>query len=275
MNCLEKYRSKLIGEINRNLAIIVETPGEEPIHDFRVGVKRLTALYYFLNEIDPGLNAKQLLKPYRVPFKSIGNIRDVHIALHLIESLDEVSPQDSKLLIRQLKSKSRQDYRIFQKNIPPDHRLSIRVPTIRSTGISARAIGRYKPVLLSQLLSKILASGSSMNARQWHKKRILLKRYHHVLDAFCFCPGHSHDETELKQIKILEQLLGDWHDRVVTAELIESLPGVESSLGPVVSIMQKQDRLLLGAAKIYLKKYTDWHQNNCVPPSTAMTWPLT
>lgn len=262
MNCLEKYRSKLIAEINRDLAIIVEIPGEEPIHDFRVGVKRLTALYYFLNEIDPELNAKQLLKPYRAPFKSIGNIRDVHIAVQLIESLDEISPADSKLLIRQLNSKARQDYRLFQKNIPTDHRLSIRVPTIKSTGISARAIGRQKPLLLNQLLSQILANGNKMNARQWHKKRILLKRYHHVIDAFCFCPGHSLDETELKQIKILEQLLGDWHDRIVTAELIESLPGVESSLGAAISIMQKQDRLLLGAAKIYLGKFARWHQNS-------------
>ncbi|MDH3762746.1 MAG: CHAD domain-containing protein [Gammaproteobacteria bacterium] len=262
MNCLEKYRSKLIAEINRDLAIIVETPGEEPIHDFRVGVKRLTALYYFLNSIDSELNAKQLLKPYRRPFKSIGNIRDVHIAVQLIESMDEIDPQDSKLLIRQLNSRARQDYRMFQKSIPENHRLSIRMPTIRSTGISARAIGRQKPLLLNQLLPQILASGSKMNARQWHKKRILLKRYRHVLDAFCFCPGHSHDEDELKQIKILEQLLGDWHDRVVTAELIESLPGVESCLGTSISTMQKQDRLLLGAAKIYLGKFARWHRHS-------------
>jgi hypothetical protein len=196
MNCLEKYRSKLIAEINRDLAIIVDTPGEEPIHDFRVGVKRLTALYYFLNEIDPGLNAKQLLRPYRLPFKSIGNIRDVHIAVKLIESLEEISPQDAKLLIRQLNSNARRDYRLFQKNIPADHRLSIRVPTIRSSGISARAIGRHKPIVLNQLLSQILASAGKMDDRQWHRKRILLKRYHHVLDAFCFCPGHALDETD-------------------------------------------------------------------------------
>ncbi len=59
-----------------------------------------------------------------------------------------------------------------------------------------------------------------MDAKQWHKKRVLLKRYHHQLDAFCLCPDHSSDEAELKQIKIVEQLLGDWHDRVVTAEIL-------------------------------------------------------
>jgi len=149
---------------------------------------------------------------------------------------------------------------MFQQSIPAGRRLSLRMPTIKSTGISVRAINRQKPVMLAQLLAQILAPGNRLDARQWHKKRILLKRYHHVLDAFCFCPGHALDETELKQIKILEQLLGDWHDRVVTAELISSLPGLQENLGPAMAIMQKQDKLLLGAAKIYLKKFALWHQ---------------
>ena len=101
-----------------------------------------------------------------------------------------------------------------------------------------------------------------MTANQWHKKRILLKRYHHKLDAFYFCPGHSLDESELKQIRILEQLLGDWHDRVVTAAILQVLNGVEAAAGRAVSIMRKQDRLLLGSARIYLNKFKQWHQNN-------------
>jgi len=261
MNCLEKYRSKLITEINRDLGVILTKPDEDPVHDFRVGVKRLTALYRFLHQINPELNARELLKPYRVPFKSIGNIRDVHIAVHLIDSLEEISPQDSKALIKGLNAKARQDYRVFQKNNPADHRLSIRIPTIKSTGISARAITRQKPVVLAQLLAQILSTGKRMDATQWHKKRILLKRYHHTLDAFCFCPGHLLDETELKQIKILEQLLGDWHDRVVTTELIKSLPGLEKHLQSAIAIMQKQDQLLLGAAKIYLRKFALWQRS--------------
>ena len=260
MNCLEKYRSKLITAINRDLGVILESPAEDPVHNFRVGVKRLTALYYFLHEIDAELQAKQLLKPYRVPFKAIGNIRDAHIAVQLIDSLEDIGPLDSKALTRGLKAKARQDYRMFQQSIPAGRRLSLRMPTIKSTGISVRAINRQKPVMLAQLLAQILAPGNRLDARQWHKKRILLKRYHHVLDAFCFCPGHALDETELKQIKILEQLLGDWHDRVVTAELISSLPGLQENLGPAMAIMQKQDKLLLGAAKIYLKKFALWHQ---------------
>lgn len=261
MNCLEKYRSKLIREINRDLGIIVTTNEADAVHDFRVGIKRLTALYLFLNQIDPELNAKRLIKPYRALSKSIGNIRDCDIAVETIGSLDEINPQDSKNLIKALRLKANRDYRLFQKMSRAQGRLSIRMPTIKSTVISAHAITRHKPLVLNRWLSKILTTSGRMSAGARHKQRILLKRYRHVLDAFAFCPGHRHIEAELKQIKVLEQLLGDWHDRVVTAELIKTLPGVEASTVPAVAIMQRQERLLLGAAKIYLRKFSQWHQN--------------
>jgi len=35
MNCLEKYRNKLIGETNRNLGVVVDTPEVEAVHDFK------------------------------------------------------------------------------------------------------------------------------------------------------------------------------------------------------------------------------------------------
>ncbi|MDH3536384.1 MAG: CHAD domain-containing protein [Gammaproteobacteria bacterium] len=229
------------------------------MHDFRVGIKRLTALYYFLNEIDNNLNARGLLKPYRPLFKSLGNIRDSHIAVHLIQDLDQLNPQHSAIMIKALNSKLGRDYRQFQKYSQTENRLSIRMPTIRATGISERTILRYKPVVLTNLLQQILSTPQKMNDTRWHKKRILLKRYHHKLDAFCFCPGHVSDERELKHITMLEQLLGDWHDRVITAELLQSLPELETTSRATIATMKQQDRLLLGSAKIYLRKYAIWH----------------
>jgi len=259
MNCLEKYRRKLIADINRNLGIVMHKPEEDPVHDFRVGIKRLTALYHLLNEINPALNAKRLLKPYRAAFKLIGDIRDVHIAINLLASLEGIDSRDTKILMRSLRSKATRDYRRFQQYAGDEKRPAIRMPSIRSSGISERAMLRHKPEVLERLLLPILDIGQKTSVKQWHKKRILLKRYHHILDAFCYCPGHGLDQSELKQMKILEQLLGDWHDRVVTAELLESLAQTEGHRNQAIAMMQTQDRVLLGAAKIYLAKYARWH----------------
>jgi len=262
MNCLDRYRSKLVSQINRDLKIIPVSSDEEAIHDFRVGMKRLTALFLFLNEVDPGLKTRKILKPYRRLAKSIGVIRDGHIVVNLIQELDEICPADKKVLVNAIKSKSRNDYRLFKKSIEASTPTRVNVPTIRSMGLSVRAILREKPIALKTLLSQIISTSPRMTAEQWHKKRILLKRYHHKLDAFCFCPGHSSDENELKQIKILEQLLGDWHDRIIAADILPLLNGVEAAAKRAVSIMRKQDRMLLGSAKIYLNKFTKWHQGS-------------
>jgi len=261
MNCLDRYRSKLVSQINRDLKIILASPDEEAIHNFRVGMKRLTALYFFLHEVDPGLKNRKILKPYRRLAKSIGVIRDGHIVVNLIQELDEICLADKKVLVNAIKSKSGNDYRLFKKSIEASTPTRVNVPTIRSMGLSERAILREKPIVLKGLLSQIMSTRPRMTAEQWHKKRILLKRYHHKLDAFCFCPGHSSDENELKQIKILEQLLGDWHDRIIAAEILPLLNGVEAAANRAIAVMRKQDRMLLGSAKIYLNKYQKWHQD--------------
>jgi len=261
MNCLVKYRSKILRKTNLNLRILLDEPEEDSAHEFRVGVKRLTALYYFLHEIEPTLNAKKILKPYRSLFKSIGKIRDGHIALQLIQDLKEGNVEDSQILVKAAKSRVRKDFQLFQKYSQSSVRGSVSIPTITSLGISEREILRCKQNVLDGLLSQITGHEGRISSEAWHKKRILLKRYHHTLDAFQFCPGHKSDEEELKQIKILEQLLGDWHDRVTTIQFLQSFQGLEHQAEYVIAIMEKQDRVLLGSAKIYLNKYLKWHGN--------------
>jgi CHAD domain-containing protein len=262
MNCLEKYRSTLLKKTNLNLRILLDKPEEDSVHDFRVGVKRLSALYYFLHEIEPTLNAKKILKPYRSLFKSIGKVRDGHIAMHLIQELHEGDVKDSEILLKAVKSRVRKDFRSFQNRFQSDVQNSITIPTIIATGISERIILRRKQTVLEDLLSQFTSHQERDSSERWHKKRILLKRYHHTLDAFQFCPGHTLDEMELKQIKMLEQLLGDWHDRVTTIQFMQSLEGLEYQAEHVIVKMENQDRILLESAKIYLNKYLKWHENH-------------
>lgn len=259
MNCLEKYRSKLIRETNRNLKIILASPEELAVHEYRVGIKRLTALYYFLNKIKPELQAKKILKPYRKLFKLSGKIRDGHIALHLIEDLNAPSDASHQKLLRAVRNKIARDTRSFESWHQSSTQTSIKVPTIRATGISEHAILINKQIILAELLTQLSNTAGRINATEWHKKRILLKRYQHIMDAFEFCPGHQSDETELKQIYMLQKLLGDWHDRITTISLLQTFLHIQSHTDPVITHLKKQDSVLLGSAKIYLNKYSHWH----------------
>ncbi len=260
MNCLDKYRNKLIREINQNLRSIRTQPEEEAIHEYRVGVKRLTAFYFFLSQIDPSLQAKTILKPYRTSFKFVGKIRDGHIAINLIRNLTELDPAEKKGLIKAINARVRKDIRAFAKHVQSETQSPIRMPSVKTLGISERAILKHKPIILNALISSVSNTEGRVTAKQWHKKRILLKRYQHIMDAFEYCPGHQSDERELKQIYMLQKLLGDWHDRVVTMELLQSMPEIEHQIEHIIAVAQNQDRLLLGSAKIYLHNYSIWYK---------------
>ena len=91
MECLEKYRRGLVRDANRQLRGILDSADEAAIHDFRIALKRLGVLYRFLQQIDPRLPVKQRLKPARGLFKLGGEIRNMQIAIGLIDEAGEFS----------------------------------------------------------------------------------------------------------------------------------------------------------------------------------------
>ena len=252
MHCLERYRRNQVREANRKLRVIVESPDESAVHDFRVCIKRLTAFYGFLGQVDEKLSAKKILQPYRGIFKSLGRIRDAHIAIGLIGSLEPSPDTETGKLTGLLRAGIRREHRSFRGLVDQGRPVSIRLPTIRATGVPTAAIARHKPVYLDLLLSQILSAQKRTTVDGWHRKRILLKRYRHILEAFSLCPGQAANLRLLKHIALLEQLLGDWHDRVVAAELLRSLPVPAADSAAVIRQLNSQHRLLLGTARIYL-----------------------
>ena len=258
MNCLDQYRSKLLSGANRELRIIVGTPDETSIHRFRVSVKRLTALYRFLAAIDPEINAKQILRPARKLSKRISKIRDIHITLNLFTELDGLNATEMQTLQRALNARIQQNYQAFRNLVDSDIQIPLRLPTVRSLDLAESTILRRKPEILRQMRVGICDGAPGRNGRQWHEKRILMKHYHHSLDAFSNCPGHVHDEKELAQMKMLESLLGDWHDRVVAVEILKSFPTLQAQTEAAIIQLKKQERLLLGASRIYLNKFILW-----------------
>ncbi len=250
----------MIRGLNRNLRLILQAPDETGLHDYRVGIKRISALYRFLHLIEPELDAPALLAPYRALFKAGGRIRDTQIVLGLVATMDSIDPGLCRALEKSMAASIRQDFRSLRRVADSQETSVVRLPTIRASGISEAAILRTKPVALAALRERILMLRRPMTARRWHRKRILLKRYRHTLDAFQYCPGHSSDLAEVEQIRLLEQLLGDWHDRVIAVEWLRALKPVPDGSESLLRRLQRQERALLGSAEIYLDRFRAWHQ---------------
>jgi len=208
----------------------------------------MTALFYFLQSLNPEVKAKKILKPYRGLFKSIGRVRDLHIAENLIMEL-----KASKRDLTRLRSSERSLYRIFKKQILEMGVVNIRVPTVSALGITDEEILKNRKPYTDSLLSMVKVLEKRMTQDAWHKRRIWLKRYHHTHDAFQYCKGQAISEEELKKIRMLEQLLGDWHDRVIAFDLVKTFSFDDEEA--ILKELGGQERSLLAATKIYHRKF--------------------
>ena len=121
--------------------------------------------------------------------------------------------------------------------------------------MSDRAILHQKLEVLAQYADRIGAPHKRMTDILWHDRRILLKRYHHTLDAFALCPGHLRDEALIDRISMLEKLLGDWHDRVVCIDLLRRLE-LQTTASAAISEFNREARALRGSAALYLRRFS-------------------
>ena len=260
MQCLEQYRAELILGLNRNLKAVLAAPDEVAIHDFRVGIKRMTALYEFLHAVDASFDAAAVLAPYRGLFKAGGRVRDLQIARGLIFASDEDTASSAGL-------RDALDARISERHaaladlVEAEAITGIELPTIEACGVTEAAILQRRDGVLALLRRRVLDAGRAMTVRRWHRKRIRLKRYRHALDAFQYCPGHEADLAEIAVIQQLEQLLGDWHDRVVTTEILSSMVVDRPAAAALALALADQAQVLLDGAQSHLDGLRRYYAN--------------
>lgn len=258
MRCLEKYRGGLIRGINRNLKVALAAPDEVAIHDFRVGIKRVTALYAFLQDAEPAFDADAVLARYRGLFKACGRVRDLQIARGLVLVAASDSTPASEV-IATVDARIGEAHAAMVAWAAARSIAAIRLPTVRGSGVSETRILQRRESVLASLLRRVLDSGKAMTTRRWHRKRIRLKRYRHTLDAFQYCPDPDADLAEIARIQQLEQQLGDWHDRVVTSGILQSMSASAPAAAPLAIALADQAELLLDGAQDQLDELRRWY----------------
>ena len=152
MHCLDKYRLKLLRDINSDFRKVVSQPERDPVHDFRVGVKRMTALYNLIIFIKPEIKSLRIIKPYRNVFKSIGMIRDLHIAQLLTKEYCKGKNISSGSIISNLKSRERSAIKRYYRILDHENIDKIHVPTVMSLKVSENLIARRARTFLAKTL---------------------------------------------------------------------------------------------------------------------------
>ena len=220
----------------------------EELHDMRVAAMRMRSIVEVLEDY---LNMKDMsshFKDIKSVRRTLGTVRDLDVFLEKIdhyltaqplERALEIEPLTDSLLIERAKHRGNMlvylddsPYNKFKKNFA-DYLLTKKAWKIKAAKkngepIPARVVD-VLPVLLYSQLATVRAYGDVLTAdttidpylEKYHQLRIDVKILRYTIEFFNEVLG-SESKSLIKDLKGLQDNLGDMHDTVVALEMLEN-----------------------------------------------------
>lgn len=209
------YFKKQTDEIEKNLFRAVILQEELPIHDLRVAIKRIRALFKFLKEQhisrpDTVFFIRQLNKIYN----PLGHIRDLQIKSNLIKAFEK---EDQEFL---------NDYSVRLYKKMEFSQLKVRKSRSSFSYATFLRLKKHKPFypvqniylnrqqIISNRITRIRRHMRHENMEQHlHQIRKRLKEIYYCMEMSGLEHTIIHSTTlELQKIRKLEDTIGKWHD---------------------------------------------------------------
>lgn len=221
---LLEYFDIRFDEFTRNFSLAVERLYPEAIHDFRVALKRMKALFRLVEAISPSFNAALRFRRFRRVFKVSARLRDLHIQLGIADELASVGGFPSGtyrtfLLLSETKESTR--LLRFAKKFDTARLLAKRNTLSDILGHEdSERIVRSASERLVLLMEKLATRAEHPEENGgYHKFRIRAKETHYVREMYDLLHGiQPGDDGFLKDMKKVHQALGAWHDREVARQ---------------------------------------------------------
>jgi CHAD domain-containing protein len=216
------FYSKQQGKFQMELNKYATAPNEESIRQMRICVKKMRVIFSLLQRLTDGeINAKQQLSGFRTTFKSVGNIRDFQLQLHLLADYKTQFHDDFSEYLDYLNSEIHKQSAIFQlPKINIKHIQSVENEALVKHFIliefQEKEILKRIYTFLKKRFSKIeklLKTGTEEGLHQiriWYKEIYyllwLVNKYHFQAADF---------KLDLKVIKQFGRQIGTWHDLTI------------------------------------------------------------
>ncbi len=218
---LLKYFDRWFGEFAKNFRLAAERLDQEGIHDYRVALKRLKALFRLVEALSPDFSAERQFRRLRRAFKISAGLRDIQIQLGIADELAAIEDFPAGayrtfLLIPETKESTR--FLRFAVDFQIDRfRMKRAVLADTLDGFDATALARSATERLALLMDELTARAEHPEADGgYHRFRIRAKETHYVREMHdLLCGTEADDDSFLKDIKKVHQALGAWHDREV------------------------------------------------------------
>lgn len=228
MKKLEKYFEQQQELTHKNLKVAQAVCSEKVLHELRVSIKRIKALWIFLAKLVPeeAQTLKKYFKNYKNIFKLAGMVRDAQIKDKLLIAYSQKGNLPAPLAYQtHLYTKQKEAFKIFKhyaKDWCLDEKVGKQLKKIWYK-IDTQNLYANTERLLRQSFSDVrLLLQKAENDEPFHEARKIIKSIYYILHLV-FKPDSPQQYQDLKN---LEETIGNWHDIAV---LIDDLKAYQQA----------------------------------------------
>jgi len=202
----------------------------DPVHDLRVAIRRCRSMADGFLSVDPESAWKEMKRLGKTLFSSLGDLRDVQVMSEWVTRLSEPDDSVRRVLLETLGQKEGQLKAAAQETLRNFDRK-------RWTALNARLARRASRVPLEGLVFQHLALERWMEAHELHRQalrnrtqvgyhqlRIGIKRFRYMCENFL----PQRHQKWAKDLRELQDALGEVHDFDVLKATIKAQPGIEA-----------------------------------------------
>ncbi|MBV6480085.1 MAG: hypothetical protein HGGPFJEG_02919 [Ignavibacteria bacterium] len=216
---LLKYHDDISSSLSKTVTISIDNPGVNNIHNIRVNIKKLRALYKLLERLSGKMfSEKQHAILFKKIFRETGKLRDIQIKTKILDNYK--SAESVKKLIGYIDASKEQALKSirnsladfnFQKYSESENLVKELITELPSAEIENECV---KFIIRSaKKIKRHLESEKS--TEQIHEIRKLLKELHAASDILFLIKESKALKNFLKLVKNTEENLGKWHDNII------------------------------------------------------------
>ena len=224
------YFQKQHHHLEHYLALCFDTPDDEVVHQLRVSIKRIRAIFLFTEQLagSENFNASLHYKPLRGLFRMAGAIRDVQVQQKLVAEYAASLNLPFNIYLQHLggleKSSISRFFMDIEQGKSPHNLHSIRhlientISSITKDEIKTKTI----QLLADQCGELRMSLDDIPGNSQLHRMRTIIKQMRYIMSVIRKSdPSASGFPISLASLTEAEVLLGKWHDRIVGIELLK------------------------------------------------------
>ena len=199
----------------------------EGIHDLRVEIKKIRALFRFIEQLKPSFESGPLLDKMRQLFRTAGKMRDIDIQQGIIQK--EITRLDVSELINYLKHQELKGRPKLEKLCDDfdNHILMGNLKRMRAAmgNVSAAELQAPMRSILEKHAHDLIkvANKTRPTNDDLHTIRKSSKSLRYELDIWQHCYGGSPKITSLRnKLTTIFDHLGEWRDNMLTLSTLDS-----------------------------------------------------